>query len=99
MTQSFILVRPLKRSSRAGRAHLWTREFPATGVARLPRGEVSDMSEHENEEQGGRFAVPGDESIESPETLSPDEPGSEAAGDPAPPRTKPKQPAPEPTDE
>jgi hypothetical protein len=46
---------------------------------------------HEDEEEaGGRFAVPGDESHESPETLSPDEGGD----DPREPPSEPKQPNP-----
>lgn len=57
------------------------------------------MKKHENEDDGGRFAVRGDESIESPETLSPDEPGSQAADEPTPPRSEPKQPWPDAPDE
>jgi hypothetical protein len=48
------------------------------------------MSEHEQEEQGG-LAVPGPESHESEETLSPDERG--AAQQPVPPPSRPKEPA------
>src|SRR5581483_6808460 len=47
-----------------------------TGVARLRRGYVTPMSEREQDEDGGRFAVPGDASAESDETLSPDEGGA-----------------------
>ena len=49
------------------------------------------MSEHE--EEGGRFAVPGEESIESDETLGPDE-GGAMENQPLPGPTEPKQPAP-----
>ncbi|HZS25251.1 MAG TPA: hypothetical protein VFA30_09730 [Gaiellaceae bacterium] len=58
------------------------------------------MSDDEHDdERGGRFAVPGEESVESDETLSPDERSSDAAidqplpGPPAP--AEPKQPNPE----
>jgi hypothetical protein len=51
------------------------------------------MSEHEDEE-GGRFAVRGDESAESEETLSPDERGA-MENQPLPGPSEPKQPAPE----
>jgi hypothetical protein len=48
------------------------------------------MNENEQEENG-RFAVPGEESHEHPDTLSPDERGAD--GEPPPP-AEPKQPAP-----
>jgi hypothetical protein len=48
------------------------------------------MSEHEQEEQGG-LAVPGPESPESEETLSPDERATEQQ--PVPPPSRPKGPA------
>jgi len=47
------------------------------------------MSENE-EERAGRFAVPGAESAESEETLSPDEKGTEE--EPVPPPTPPSGP-------
>jgi len=49
------------------------------------------MGEHEGEEQGG-LAVPGPESHESEETLSPSELGAEAQ--PVPPPSQPSAPAP-----
>ena len=48
------------------------------------------MSEHEDEEKG-RFAVPGPESHESEESLSLDERGAE--GGPVPPPSEPVEPA------
>jgi hypothetical protein len=45
----------------------------------------------EEDDEGGTFAVPGGESHESPDTLSPDEGGN----DPHEPPSEPKQPAPE----
>jgi hypothetical protein len=53
------------------------------------------MSEHEHEEDEGRFAVPGRESHESEETLSEDERGVPADA-PRPAPSEPKQPAPKP---
>jgi hypothetical protein len=45
------------------------------------------------DEEDGTWAVPGEESIEHPDTLSPDEKGEE--GTPVPPPSEPKQPAPD----
>jgi hypothetical protein len=56
------------------------------------------MSDREarDDEEGGSFAVPGDESIESDETLSPDERSDAVIDQPLPgPPSEPKQPAPE----
>jgi hypothetical protein len=53
---------------------------------------VSNDDEEEFDNEGGHFAVPGKESHESPETLSPDERGDEEAPLPGP--SEPKQPAP-----
>jgi hypothetical protein len=47
----------------------------------------------DDEEQDGRFAVPGEESHEHEDALSPDERGAE--DEPVPPPSEPKQPAPE----
>ncbi|HYX88378.1 MAG TPA: hypothetical protein VE753_03325 [Gaiellaceae bacterium] len=56
-------------------------------------GNADDMDEHEHgEAEQGRFAVPGRESHESDQTLSPDERGTE--GEPVPPPNEPKQPSP-----
>jgi hypothetical protein len=48
----------------------------------------------EREEDDPKFAVPGEESHESPETLSPDERGA-MENEPLPGPSEPKQPAPE----
>jgi hypothetical protein len=48
------------------------------------------MRDERDEHEGGRFAVSGDESHESEETLSPDEGGE----DPQEPPSEPKQPSP-----
>lgn len=48
------------------------------------------MRDDDEEEAGGTFAVPGEQSHESPETLSPDDGGD----DPHEPPSEPKQPAP-----
>jgi hypothetical protein len=50
------------------------------------------MTVHEDDDEGGSFAVPGLDSHESPETLSEDERGDE--DEPLPPPSEPKQPAP-----
>jgi hypothetical protein len=47
------------------------------------------------EDEGGKWAVRGDESIESDDTLSPDEKGEAAEDQPLPGPSEPKQPAPE----
>jgi hypothetical protein len=55
-------------------------------------GKGQHMNEHEHEEaEQGRFAVPGQESHETDESLSPDELGNEDR--PVPPPSEPKQPA------
>lgn len=67
-------------------------ESPRKSVARLPRGYVTAVKEDEDEH--GRFAVPGQESHESEETLGIDERDDDDNGDEPPPGTpvEPKEP-------
>ena len=60
---------------------------PLSGYADLMQDR--DQEEAENEEEHGHLAVPGRESHESEDTLSPDELGTE--DEPVPPPSEPKQ--------
>jgi hypothetical protein len=55
---------------------------------------MSEREPEEQDEEGGRFAVPGGDSAESEETLSPDE-GGAMENQPLPGPAEPKQPAPD----
>jgi hypothetical protein len=56
------------------------------------RDDDDEREEEEFDNEGGHFAVPGEESHESPETLSPDELDNPPDPDSLPGPSKPKQP-------